>query len=135
MNIRKKFFLKKPFYPGGTKALSKFIKENLVYPEDAISHNIIGTVQLLVEINDDGNVMNVKVIKHLGYGCDEEAIRVAKLLKYADAKQKGVHVKITTKLSIYFKPPLAPVNINYNYKQTETQQEKNMYNYQINIKS
>lgn len=75
-------FIRKPIYPGGDKAYKAFISSNLVYPEEAKENNITGQVRLKYGINYKGDVTEVKVLNSLGYGCDEEAIRIVKLLKF-----------------------------------------------------
>jgi len=77
-----KSFIKKPFYPGGNKAYSKFIYENLKYPAEAQKQKIEGIVNLKYQIDYNGNVTKVQVVSGIGHGCDEEAIRVIKLLKF-----------------------------------------------------
>ena len=74
-------FLTRAEYPGGKIALSKYIKENLQYPKEALSKNIQGKVFLKYEVNEKGDVHNIFIINSLGYGCDEEAIRLVKILK------------------------------------------------------
>ncbi len=63
----------RPHYPGGPKALSKFIKGNLIYPKGALKHKKEGVVVLRIDINHKGIVAGSKVKMSLGYGCDEEA--------------------------------------------------------------
>lgn len=135
MNNKKKKFIKTPYYPGGTKAMAKFIDQNLNYPTEAKENYIEGIVQMKIQINENGNVEDAKILKGIGYGCDEEALRIAKLLKYSSARQKGVHVKITTKLSIKFTiVSNNSVNITYNYKPFEQQGETKAFNYILKTK-
>ena len=90
-----KDFVHKAYYKGGTEALRAFISKEMQYPEEAKKHNIQGTVKLAFEVNYKGAVHHVKVISSVGYGCDEEAVRLATLLKYEVPK--------TYKLRIGFK--------------------------------
>ena len=94
--------LKMPSYPGGTKAFQEFIAKNLRYPKEAEEANIEGGVIVGYEITDNGIVQNPHIIKGLGYGCDEEAIRVIGLLRYEKVKNKRVRVKMTNKTTIHF---------------------------------
>ena len=127
---KKKKFLKKQYYPGGQKALDKFIKGHLKYPEEALENKIEGSVQVAYDVNPKGKVFNAKVIRSLGYGCDEEAIRVVNLLKYSDARQRGVNVKLSTKIIIHFKLPAKPImQFKYNYQPSK----KEGNTYEINI--
>jgi len=75
-------FIKKPYYAGGITALRKFIKENLKYPKEALAKKIEGTVLVRHDIDHKGKVIGAKVLKGIGHGCDEEATRLIKLLKY-----------------------------------------------------
>ena len=75
-------FIIKPHYPGGPKALSKFIKGNLLYPKEALKHKKEGVVVLRIDINHKGIVVGSKVKMALGYGCDEEAQRIVGLMKF-----------------------------------------------------
>ena len=67
----KKHFLNLPKYIGGTKAFRDFITENLRYPESALGAKVEGTVIVEYDILDNGTVKNPRVLKGLGYGCDE----------------------------------------------------------------
>ncbi len=97
-----KHFLKKPSYPGGPEAMSAFISAHLVYPQDAIDQKISGMVQLELTISHQGEVLDTKVLHGLGYGCDEEAKRVAKLLKFHVPKNRGIKVRFFKKINIHF---------------------------------
>ena len=112
---RKKRFLNLPKYPGGSQALKKFIAENLRYPDAALAAGIEGSVIVGYDISDDGFVSNPHVLKELGYGCDEEAIRLIGLLQFEKVKNRGVRVKMTTKTTIHFRIP--GMHINYSVSQ------------------
>ncbi|RLD59253.1 MAG: hypothetical protein DRJ05_06690 [Bacteroidetes bacterium] len=71
---------KMPSFPGGDKAFQKFLSRNIKYPEEARKNGIAGTVYLKFNIEKDGEVSNVKLLRGIGGGCDEEAIRVVSLL-------------------------------------------------------
>ncbi|HVA97291.1 MAG TPA: energy transducer TonB [Bacteroidia bacterium] len=70
-----------PKYLGGIGAALQFIFENIHYPDEALKNKISGTVYVDFRINRDGTVSDVVVRHGLGYGCDEEAIRVIKMMK------------------------------------------------------
>jgi protein TonB len=80
--MKDKKFVKMAEYPGGSEALKKFVKENLRYPQEAVLHRVEGKVFLKYEVNDKGKVHSVVVVNGIGYGCDEEAKRIVKLLRY-----------------------------------------------------
>jgi TonB family protein len=118
---KKKRFLNLPKYPGGSEAFKKFIAENLRYPEAASESKIEGSVIVGYDISDDGLVDNPHVLKGLGYGCDEEAVRVIGLLRFEKVKNRGMRVKMTTKTTIHFKLP--GISISYSVS-SENKPEK-----------
>lgn len=111
-------FIKKPVYKGGPKAMRKFIEQHLRYPKEALEKKVEGTVYLNYDINHKGEVIGAKVIKSVGYGCDEEAIRLVKLLKFEVPKNHGVRVVFHKNIQIHFRLPKVkkePVQIQYIY--------------------
>ena len=86
---------------GGMEAIVR----KIVYPQMAINTRTEGKVYLLIYINETGNVDDVKVIKGIGAGCDEESIQVIKKTKFTPAEQKGAHVKAKFSMAITFKIP------------------------------
>jgi len=112
---KEKKFLKVPEYPGGKEAMKHFIHENLQYPEDAKQQGIRGLVFLKLEINDFGKVEDVKIEKGLGFGCNEEAIRVAKLLEFEKPNNRGVRVRAMKRMRIAFEPPVSIHQMNLSY--------------------
>jgi protein TonB len=67
-----------PEFPGGMAAWSKFIQRNLRYPYAAQENGTQGKVFLSFVIEKDGSISDVTVMKGIGFGCDEEAVRVIK---------------------------------------------------------
>ena len=108
---KKKRFMKLPEYEGGSRAISEFVATNLRYPAEALQSSIEGAVLVKFHIDDDGNVFNPQVIKGLGYGCDEEAIRLIRLLRFEKVRNRGKRVEVTKTTKIHFK--LAGLRINY----------------------
>ncbi len=100
-----KDFLDKPKYIGGAAAWKKLLKENLTYPPKAVERKIEGTVNLSYEVNGNGKVLRPKVTKGIGYGCDEEAIRLVKMMKYSKANNRKVKIITHHKIAINFKLP------------------------------
>lgn len=91
-------------FPGGMKALYKLIKQHLRYPAKARRMGVEGKVYVRFVINKDGTISDIKILKGLGAGCDQEAIRVIKLLpKWSPAKQRGIPVKSRRTLPVVFK--------------------------------
>jgi len=75
----------------------------LIYPTEAIKHKIEGKVYVLVTIDSLGNPFCAKIIKAIGYGCDEEALRLVNSSKYTAGEQRGKPVVITMSIPIVFK--------------------------------
>lgn len=98
-------FLRKPTYKGGPKAMRKFIAEHLRYPTQANEHKIEGTVRLRMDISHQGKVISTKVLSGLGYGCDEEAERVVKLLKFEIPKLRKIRATFHKTINIHFRRP------------------------------
>jgi TonB family protein len=69
-----------PNYKEGREAMQSFIKKNLKYPEKAKANNIHGKVNVMFVVSKTGKLTGIKVFKGLGHGCDEEAIRIVKLM-------------------------------------------------------
>lgn len=92
-----------PEFPGGEDALMNFLASNLNYPSKAISNNTHGQVVVSFVINEEGNITSPKIIKGLGDGCDEEALRViSKLPKWSPGYQNKKAVKVIYNLPITF---------------------------------
>lgn len=68
-----------PQYKDGDRELSSFLSRNLIYPEYSKQNCISGTIQVSFNINQQGQLSNVKVYKGLGIDLDDEALRVVKL--------------------------------------------------------
>lgn len=68
-----------PTFPGGMEEFYKFLGENIKYPEMAKENRIQGNVFISFVVEKDGAISNVKVDRKLGYGTDEEAVRVLEL--------------------------------------------------------
>ncbi len=74
-------------FPQGKEAMTEFLAKNLKYPEKAIKDSIAGRVFVSFIVEKDGSLSNIKVLRDIGGGCGEEAIRVMKLMpKWTPAK-------------------------------------------------
>jgi len=60
----------------GNDAYIEYLKENLKYPKEARENNIHGSVVITVVVREDGSLVNIEVKQSLGFGCDQEAIRL-----------------------------------------------------------
>jgi len=63
-------------FPGGVTGFERYIQKHLIYPKNAIRNNIEGRVEASFDITRDGSVDNVKIIKGIGYGCDEIILNI-----------------------------------------------------------
>lgn len=84
---------------GGITAVYK----NISYPSAAKAAHTQGKVFLMVMVNENGSVDEVKVIKGIGSGCDEAAMDGVKKAKFSPGKSKGSAVKVKLALAIEFK--------------------------------
>lgn len=81
--------------------------DNIKYPVEAKKTGIQGTVFVTFIIQENGAVTDVKVLRGIGGGCDEEAVRVVKMMpNWIPGKDKGKNVAVQYNLPIKFK--LAP---------------------------
>ncbi|MDD3742950.1 MAG: M56 family metallopeptidase [Lentimicrobiaceae bacterium] len=69
-----------PVFPGGEEARIQFFRENLRYPNQARQNNIKGNVDYTITIDENGKVTHPEIQKGLGYGCDEEVLRVLSIM-------------------------------------------------------
>jgi len=67
-----------PTFPGGYSELDSFIKKHIKMPDEAVKAGISGRVFVSLTIEVTGIITHVNVLKGLGFGCDEEAIRLVK---------------------------------------------------------
>jgi len=93
-----------PSFPGGDAERNKFLAENIVYPQLAMESGIQGTVYMSFIVNTDGKIADVKIIRGIGGGCDEEALRVVKLMpNWKPGRQNGKTVRTLFNMPVYFK--------------------------------
>ena len=76
--------------------------KNITYPEMAKKAGVSGKVYLLLYVNENGGIDNVKIIKGLGMGCDDAAINGVKSTKFKPAMNNGVAVKAKLSIPINF---------------------------------
>lgn len=95
-----------PEFPGGNKAMVKFIQENVVYPETAKKKGISGKTFVSFTIEKDGSISDVKVLRGCDKECDAEAVRVVKSMpKWNPGKVKGQPVRVNFTMPFVFKAP------------------------------
>jgi len=84
-----------PEFPGGQERFINFIKQRLNYPEKAIICNIEGTVEVAFTVGRDGTLTNIKVLKGLGYGCEDQ---IVKMLENSPKWKPGIFLNRATTL-------------------------------------
>lgn len=93
-----------PQYPGGSSSLSRFISSKLVYPNTALRNKIEGVVIVGFVVDKEGKVRNPRILKSLYPACDEEALRVIRLIdQWIPAKNANRNVSFNFKMPIEFK--------------------------------
>ena len=93
-----------PAFPGGEAKLMEYVAKNIKYPQIARETGIQGRVFVGFVVEPDGSVSNVKILRGIGGGCDEEAMRVIKSLpKWKPGKQRGKAVRVSYQIPVVFK--------------------------------
>lgn len=92
-----------PHFLGGEQKLLEFIAENVNYPQEAIDEAIQGRVFVNFIVEPDGGVSNAKVLRGIGYGCDEEAIRVIESLStWKPGRRRDREVRVAMTVPVFF---------------------------------
>ncbi len=92
-----------PAYPGGIEKFYKFLGDNIKYPPMAQENNIQGNVFVSFTVEKDGSLTDIKIDRKLGYGTDEEAVRVLKLSRrWNPGMQNGKPVRVKYNIPIKF---------------------------------
>jgi len=91
-------------FPGGTAGFQKFLKDNMHYPRQARVMKIEGKVFIQAVVGKDGQLTDIQLLKGVGGGCDEEALRVIKMSpQWSPAKQRGNTVRSRIVIPIVFR--------------------------------
>ena len=98
------FVERMPAFPDGEEGLLDFIGTNVRYPEEAIKQGISGKVFVGFVVEPDGSVSNIKVLRGIGGGCDEEAVRVVKMMpNWIPGEAFGKKVRVSYMIPINFR--------------------------------
>ena len=93
-----------PSFPGGETKLMEYVGKNLKYPQEAREKGVQGRVFVGFVVEPDGSISDVKLLRGIGGGCDEEAIRVVKSFpKWKPGKHQGKFVRVSYMLPVNFK--------------------------------
>lgn len=91
---------------GGLRAYDKYLKNSLRYPQQALENNVKGRVTVSFTVHTDGSVDEFNVLKGLGFGCDEEVIRLVKDgPKWSPTTEDGEPVESEIRVRVKFAPP------------------------------
>ena len=93
-----------PSFEGGISEFYKFVGKHLKYPAQARRMGIEGKVYVHFVVSKDGSLSDIKVVKGIGAGCDEEVLRIINMSpKWNPGKQRGIPVRVRMMLPITFK--------------------------------
>ena len=128
-----KDFVKSAYFEGGRAAIDAFVKKELRYPKEAIAAKVEGRVSVQYTVDHKGRVTEVHLISGIGHGCDEEALRIVKLMQFRVPEDGKIKSKYSRKLHIHFRLPGSPAvlpetkktgpivqNLQINYEMTVT---------------
>lgn len=92
-----------PSFPGGQAAMDAFIAKRKIYPLVAFQNDITGTVMVKFVVEKDGKIGGIKVLKGLGYGCDESASDLIRSMpKWIPGQKGGAAVRCAVTLPVSF---------------------------------
>ena len=95
---------KMPEFAGGVDAWNNFLKNQIEYPAQARNMGVEGKVHLSFVVQPDGELTNIQLVRGIGAGCDQEALRVLKESPYWNpGEQRGRKVPTRMAVAISFK--------------------------------
>ncbi|SHI95397.1 protein TonB [Hymenobacter daecheongensis DSM 21074] len=93
-----------PGFPGGDAAFAKFLRAKIQYPAEALNNGISGKVHISFVVDEAGHILDPKVVKGLGFGLDEEALRLVRIMPWWNpGKIQGQPVRVAYTLPIVFR--------------------------------
>lgn len=93
-----------PSFPGGPAKMTEYIAKNIKYPMMARESGVEGRVFVNFVVEPNGSISKVKVLRGIGGGCDEEAMRVVQSMPaWKPGKQRGTAVRVNYTVPIVFK--------------------------------
>ena len=93
-----------PSFPGGEAALYQFLSKQIRYPRQAVKNKTEGTVYVRFVIQPDGAITSPEVMRGIGFGCDEEALRVIRSMPaWNPGEIQGQKVPVFSSLAVNFK--------------------------------
>lgn len=92
-----------PTFPGGDEKLFEYIQKNIKYPAIARENGISGRVYLTFVVDKEGRIKDVRLLRGIGGGCDEEAMRVVRSMPdWKPGRQNGRSVQVQYNLPVNF---------------------------------
>ncbi len=92
-----------PEFPGGEAKMFKYIADNVEYPPLARENNIQGRVTVQFVVDENGKIIDAKVLKGIGWGCDEAALKVVNSMpRWKPGKQRNKAVRVRFVIPIRF---------------------------------
>ncbi|TGD81640.1 TonB family protein [Hymenobacter wooponensis] len=92
-----------PKFPGDEAAYRAFMRQNAKYPKQALEHQVQGTVFVSFVVDEQGRITDAKVVKGCGYGLDEEALRLIRIMPWwSPGKMAGKPVRVSRVLPVPF---------------------------------
>lgn len=93
-----------PSFPGGEAALYRFLSQQVRYPEQALRDGVEGEVYVRFVVETSGAISDVGILRGIGSGCDEEAIRVVRMMPlWIPGESAGRKVPVISSLAINFR--------------------------------
>lgn len=95
--------LREAQFPGGHRALSEYLRQHVHYPAEAAKADITGKVFASFVIDTTGYISDITILKGLGYGYDEEEIRVINMMpRWQPSTRSGRPIRVKYNLPIVF---------------------------------
>ena len=92
-----------PAYPGGESERIHFIQKNIEYPKFARQNKIQGSVYVTFVVEKDGSLTNIKVLRGIGGGCDDEALRIVRAMpKWIPGSKNGFPVRVQITMPVTY---------------------------------
>ena len=94
---------KNPSFPGGEEKLFEYLGKSISYPQMAKEAGVKGKVYVQFVVEKNGAITDIKIIRGIGSGCDEEAKKAVKNMpKWEPGEQRGKPVRVRFVLPVNF---------------------------------
>lgn len=92
-----------PTFPGGEEKLRDYLRNNIKYPGIARENGISGRVYVTFVVDKEGKIKDIRLLRGIGGGCDEEAMRVIRSMPdWKPGRQNGRAVQVQYNLPVNF---------------------------------